>query len=493
METLKIGMNDGQYDGSKRFLWLADLCGLSVDLINFLLSQVLALFLASFFRSFLHPTKVPSGIRHIYGLSIGLCLGYFCFGQQAIHIAGLPALCYVVIRTQNPQIVQRVVLVVSMLYLSCIHLHRLFYDYGSATVDITGPLMIITQKVTTLAFSIHDGVYRDESELSKTQQYHAVRKLPSALEYFAYVLHFQGLMAGPLVFYRDYIEFIEGSHILRHTPSSNGNLDQNLNSKKIIMEPSPMKAVVKKTIGSLICAFVYMKFVTVYPIDALKDKEFSTSTSFLYKMWFIMTSTTVTRFKYYHAWLLADAICNNSGLGFNGYDKDGNVKWDLISNINVVSFELATNVRDAINNWNLGTNRWLRNVVYDRVPKQYGTYLVFALSALWHGFYPGYYITFAYMALTVTAARTARKLFRYRFQDTAFKRRFYDILTILMTRVFMGYTTFPFVLLEFQSSIRLFVDVYWCLHLVALFVNTCLAKTVARRKTIKFLKSLNRA
>ncbi len=81
--------------------------------------------------------------------------------------------------------------------------------------------MIITQKVTTLAFSIHDGVSRDESELTKSQEYHAVRKLPSALEYFAYTLHFQGLMAGPLVFYRDYIEFIEGSHILKHSPSSN--------------------------------------------------------------------------------------------------------------------------------------------------------------------------------------------------------------------------------------------------------------------------------
>lgn len=81
--------------------------------------------------------------------------------------------------------------------------------------------MIITQKVTTLAFSIHDGVSRDECELSKSQQYHAVRKLPSALEYFAYMLHFQGLLAGPLVFYRDYIEFIEGYQILKHTPSSN--------------------------------------------------------------------------------------------------------------------------------------------------------------------------------------------------------------------------------------------------------------------------------
>lgn len=40
-------------------------------------------------------------------MSLGLAFGYFCFGQQAIHIAGLPALCYIVIRTQDPRIVQR--------------------------------------------------------------------------------------------------------------------------------------------------------------------------------------------------------------------------------------------------------------------------------------------------------------------------------------------------------------------------------------------------
>lgn len=52
-------------------------------------------------------------------------------------------------------------------------------------------------------------------------------------------------------------------------------------------------------------------------------------------------ATTIIRFKYYHAWLFADAICNNSGLGFNGFEKDGNPKWDLISNINVISFEVS--------------------------------------------------------------------------------------------------------------------------------------------------------
>lgn len=49
-------------------------------------------------------------------------------------------------------------------------------------------------------------------------------------------------------------------------------------------------------------------------------------------------------------------------------------------------------------------------VVYDRVPDMRSkdsvrTILTFALSALWHGFYPGYYVTFATGALVVMSAR----------------------------------------------------------------------------------------
>uniref|UniRef100_A0A0K8TMH1 Putative conserved plasma membrane protein n=1 Tax=Tabanus bromius TaxID=304241 RepID=A0A0K8TMH1_TABBR len=464
-ELPKLGSEHSYYDGSRAFEWLANMCGLSVDLVNFLLTQVTALFLASLFRSFLHPSKVTAEVRHTFGLIGGLVFGYFCFGQQAIHIAILPTLCYLVIRTHNPQIVQRSVMIVALLYLSIIHLHRQIYDYGSYSLDITGPLMIITQKVTSLAFSIHDGFTREEKDLTKAQQYHAVRKLPSPLEFFSYVLHFQGLMAGPMVFYKDYIDFIEGYHFLKY-PTANTNLDNN--SKEIILEPSPTKSVVKKVVGSLICAFIFMKFITVYPIKSLKDDGFIGTSNFLYKFWFMVIATTVIRFKYYHAWLLADAICNNSGLGFNGYEKDGSAKWDLISNINVLPFEFGTNFRDSINNWNIGTNRWLREVVYERVPKKYGTILTFGLSALWHGFYPGYYVTFATGALIVMAARSARRMFRHRFQQTQFTRVLYDILTCLTTRFFMGYATFPFVLLEFKASLRLYLNVYMCLHLVAI-------------------------
>jgi len=107
-----------------------------------------------------------------------------------------------------------------------------------------------------------------------------------------------------------------------------------------VIEPSPTKAVVKKVMGSMICAFLFMKLVTIYPVKSMQDDDFVLKTSVFYKFWYVMMATTCIRFKYYHAWLLADAICNNSGLGFTGYDKDGSPKWDLISNINVLSFEV---------------------------------------------------------------------------------------------------------------------------------------------------------
>ncbi|XP_053672507.1 lysophospholipid acyltransferase 6 [Anopheles nili] len=472
-----IGAN-AYYDGSRVFTWLADMCGLSVDLVNFLITQFLALILASAFRSYLHPSKVSASTRHAIGLVIGLFFGYFCFGQQAIHIAGLPAACYVVIRTQNPQIVQRMVMVVALFYLSCIHLHRQYYDYGSYSLDITGPLMIITQKVTSLAFSIHDGFTREMKDLTQSQQQHAIRKLPSALEFFSYTLHFQGLMAGPLVFYKDYIDFIEGCHIMKQT-SAHAKYDI---EKKIVHEPSPVKAVVKKVIASLVCALIFVKFATIYPIKTMKDDGFIESAGFFYSLWYMMLATTAVRFKYYFAWLMADAICNNSGLGFNGYDERDGVtpRWDMLSNIQVLEFEFGTNFRNCINAWNAGTNRWLRMVVFERVPKRYGTVLTFSLSALWHGFYPGYYLTFATGALIVVAARIARKLFRAPFQRTASSRALYDVLTCLVTRVFMGYATFPFVLLEFKASLRMYLNVFMCLHLVALITVFILSKYVPR-------------
>lgn len=73
--------------------------------------------------------------------------------------------------------------------------------------------MVITQKVIGLAYNIHDGFSRLEKDLTPLQRHQAVKIMPTTLEYFSYIFHFQALMAGPVIFYRDYIDFIHGTKL----------------------------------------------------------------------------------------------------------------------------------------------------------------------------------------------------------------------------------------------------------------------------------------
>ncbi|XP_050576179.1 lysophospholipid acyltransferase 6 isoform X1 [Bombus affinis] len=454
------------YDGSRTFSWLADFIDVPIDQVNFLLTQFTALILAGFLRTFLSPVAVTAATRHVFGLVIGLALGYFCFGRQAIHLAGLPALCYIAMRTQNPRNIQRVVLTTAMLYLSCVHYHRQMYNYGSYTLDITGPLMVITQKVTSLAYSIHDGLTRREEELTPTQRYQAVKKMPTTLEYFSYVFHFQALMAGPVIFYRDYIDFIHGRN-LTGARALTGCDKNSAHYDEIVLEPSPSPVVIKKVIVSLLCAAMFVTFIPTYPIQKLKDDDFLENTTVFYKMWFLMVTTMLVRFKYYHAWIFADAICNNSGFGFNGYDKNGEPKWDLASNVDVYGFEMSLNMRDSIEHWNKGTNRWLRSIVYERT--QYNKLVfTYALSALWHGFYPGYYLTFANGAFFTMVSRITRRNIRPYFLGSKGMKFLYDALTFTTTRFLMAYMTFSFILLEFIPSVKMYLYVYLIPHIIGL-------------------------
>ncbi len=55
------------------------------------------------------------------------------------------------------------------------------------------------------------------------------------------------------------------------------------------------------------------------------------------------------RTKFYTAWVLADAANNVSGLGFNGYDTNGEAKWDLITNIKILNLEVIHFINFIIN------------------------------------------------------------------------------------------------------------------------------------------------
>ncbi|CAH0723417.1 unnamed protein product, partial [Brenthis ino] len=385
------------YDGSKIFLFLSNAIGLPIDLVNFLIAQLAALCVARLFRK---PLKLASPeFRHSLCLIIGLLMGYFCFGKQAVHISVLPMLSYFLLKMVPKHLAGNIILAASMIYLSCLHLHRQIYHTADYTLDITGPLMVITQRVTSLAYTIQDNLTKREINAnSQDKELSKFDKIPSPLEYFAYTLAFQTLMCGPVVFYSDYISFIEGDRVNKEEYYKSGD-----------KEPSPRLAVLYKVAGSVTAAVLYLSLAERYPLTVLEElqdptSEVSRSWSAVYLLWYAYLSTLVVRCKYYHAWLLSEAICNNSGMGFNGYDNNGSPKWDKMSNVDVFGFELAQNFRAAVSSWNKNTNAWLRAVAYERGAAR-RTARVYALSALWHGFHPGYYLTFFAGGLFTVAAK----------------------------------------------------------------------------------------
>lgn len=193
-----------------------------------------------------------------------------------------------------------------------------------------------------------------------------------------------------------------------------GVYDEKTNKEEPIAEPSPIHSVIKKLLTGIICSIIVIKFIPMYPLQRVKENDFLENTTLLYRIWYMIISTMMNRFKYYYAWVLADAICNNSGMGYNGLDINGKPRWDLISNVSAAGYELSTSFKGSIDAWNKGTTRWLRMVVYERTGN-YKTALTFGLSALWHGFYPGYYITAVTAGLFTIAARSVKFLFNLTF------------------------------------------------------------------------------
>lgn len=80
--------------------------------------------------------------------------------------------------------------------------------------------MVITQRVTSLAYSLQDNLSQKEINSnivghSADRKGFEIDKIPSPLKYFSFTLAFQTLMCGPVVFYPDYINFIEGACLIK--------------------------------------------------------------------------------------------------------------------------------------------------------------------------------------------------------------------------------------------------------------------------------------
>ncbi|KAG8445615.1 hypothetical protein GDO86_010407 [Hymenochirus boettgeri] len=326
-------------------------------------------------------------------------------------------------------------------------------------------MMIMTQKITSLAFEIRDGMFRKEEDLTPSQRRLAVRRMPSLLEYLSYNCNFLGILAGPLCSYKDYSAFIEGRSY--HLKQYEANGKEDLKHEHEV--PSPNAVVVHKVTVCAVSLAFYMTATRILPVEYNIDEHFQQTSSILTKIIYLYLSLMAARPKYYFAWTLADAINNAAGFGFQGYDKNGEENWDLVSNLNIKQIELSTSFKMFIDNWNIQTALWLKRVCYERATFS-PTAKTFLLSAVWHGVYPGYYLTFFTGSLMTLAARNIRQNARHHFLHSSELKLIYDVMTWIATQVAISYTVAPFVLLSIKPSLQFYSSWYCCLHIACILV-----------------------
>ncbi|OAL02374.1 MBOAT family protein-like protein [Phaeosphaeriaceae sp. SRC1lsM3a] len=336
------------------------------------------------------------------------------------------------------------------------------------TVDITGAQMVLVMKLTAFCWNIQDGRL-PEADLTDFQKEHAIRTMPSLLDYAGYVFFFPALMAGPAFDYCDYSDYITTTMFTLPPGTDPSKAPPTRKKRKIPRSGFP--AAMKGVFGTLwIVAFLQLS--AYYPASFYLGSEYM-NYGFLRRVWQLYMFGLVTRMKYYGVWSLSEGACILCGIGYNGIDaKTGRAKWDRLTNIMPWEIETAQNARAYLGFWNINTNNWLRNYIYLRVtpkgkkPGFRATLATFVTSAFWHGFYPGYYLTFVLAALVQTAAKNGRRLIRPLFLTPDGKnplpsKRFYDIATTVITQVIFAYTVAPFVLLGFSDTLKVWSRVYF--------------------------------
>ncbi|XP_053323686.1 lysophospholipid acyltransferase 1 [Spea bombifrons] len=434
--------------------------------VNFVVCQLIALVTATWFRIYLSPCHAHTAVRHAFATLLGVYFTIFCFGWYSLHIFTMVLLCYYIMVKASAENVHRYSFVISMGYLTLCHINRVYvFSYGILSTDFSGPLMILTQKITSLAFQLHDGMGQNSDGLNVEQRKYSVKKKPTFLEYMSYHLNFMSVLAGPCSNYQDYIAFIEGSHVSSKLLEVNST--QNGHHK--LPNPSPNEAVANKLCTCVVCLGLFFTFTKAFPVAYVVSDVFIKEAPLWVRVVYLYIAIQASKPKYYFAWTLADAINNAAGFGFNGVDEKGRFQWNLISSLNIWNIETSTSFKMYIDNWNIQTGAWLKRVCYDRAPR-YRTGLTFILSAMWHGVYPGYYFTFFTAIPTMLAARLVRKNFRHLFITSKSSKVLYDVVTWIVTQVAVCYTVSPFVLLGFEPTIKLYRSMYFYFHIAIVLV-----------------------
>jgi len=494
---------------------LGDSIGFPDDQIRY----VLCLF-ACYPVGLLHAALPTGTLKNLYNLAVGIAMAQFVFGYAWIHTMLSASVCYLIIALRVPSY-QNVVMVFMMAYISCSHISRLYVDYLGWTLDFTGAQMVLTIKMTSIAYNIFDGSEAESARLKaeikrcrasgkpkdkkKADNYEdrlhrSLDGLPSLLEFFAFAYNPYSALAGPAFEAGEYLRTVRGQKdtslpVGKFTPDWSGCVD----GWSPVLTGSHIFAALKRFFFGIFFMVAIVIGGGWYPKSLswgcvpgenaseadlehcgtygqhLWDKRDDTvvDSPLWYRLVYMWFALFFVRARYFFGWKVSEGGAILAGFGYEGRDKDGKDVWggeySSVRQMDVLGFEFAESIPAGTKAWNQATQSWLQRYVYFRTNESlYATYFV---SAFWHGFYPGYYLFFLSVPLATHSYRVFFKNVRPHFVNSEGKEsKVYTFFMIAMTWLQLNYHATVFQALDWRFATRAWAAVHYCFHIFNAFV-----------------------
>ena len=330
--------------------------------------------------------------RLYYSLIVGFILHYSIYGINSLHTVFGTIGTYFFVKYFGRKVSPFYLLAATMAHLSILNIIRMIVDFGGWAIDDISTIYLVeVAKFSAFGFSYADGGKDIKDFVNNHHKEMRIEKMPSLLEFSSYIYFYPTTIIGPFIEFNDFINFIDKKGCYANLPNRLGFI---------------FTEGLKKLCTAIFFILFFTIFGSKYPMEVVGTPELRKN----YPKWwmrilYMYICGPVARSKYYIAWCLTYSSLIFSGMSYG----ETTIKDRTFPNVEKGSYgsiiynEIGINPRYKMVYWNMSIHIWLKYNVYTRVigssgklrnNKVIAAFITYAVSAIWHGFYPSYYISF---------------------------------------------------------------------------------------------------
>ncbi|XP_032093115.1 lysophospholipid acyltransferase 7-like [Thamnophis elegans] len=333
--------------------------------------------------------------------------------------------------------------------------------------------LLLTLKMVSIANEVQEFIQVKEQEVTsdvKSPAIGVISEIPGLPEILCYSYCYVGLMTGLFYRYRTYHDWLN-----QPNPS----------------EIPTWKPLLYRLMMMPVFATTFLAVSYIWPPEYVENAAFYEK-GICFRLFYMMPVSFVFRLRNYVTWYGAESACITAGLGAyptcasseSGrgptveYESliqlaDGeasSVAYDYrtIQNIDPYGTEFCTKVKDGILCWNMTVQWWLHQYTYKNVaflPRLLRYSWTMGISAYWHGFRPGYHLSFHTIPLCLLAEKAMEDGLLRHLSHSG--RSCADWAHWFLKMRAYDYVCVGFLLRSFEGTNRYWKSVYYCVHVGA--------------------------